>query len=212
MRPVGNGERRERELSWRGDRGPPRDLHGRGRGIRTPKFVGRGLGEGPGEPSERQRRERERERASVMRYERGKRDAFTIEKKREITQDAIHCESLVRNAHCCVSARAIVMGPRQPCPSTVWPFALIQRAPAATRWDVASKRADERPDATHISDEIRASMRNRAAPPRASERSKVPHDEIHTRKKSFRAGIAARFAFASGGCVVSGHYLGHGCT
>ena len=59
----------KRTVTERGLRAPC-NLHGRGRGIRTLKFGGRGeLGESSGESSKRQRereRERERERASKM--------------------------------------------------------------------------------------------------------------------------------------------------
>jgi len=135
--PVGNGERRERELSQRGERGPPAIFM---EGAEAPKPSSSLVGAWERAQVDRPK---ERMRTSEMREE-GERERDSSSKRREITWDVIHGESLVRNAHCCVSARAIVMGPRQPCPSTpstVWPFALIQRSPAATRWNVVrSKR------------------------------------------------------------------------
>lgn len=72
------------------------------------------------EREQRERDQRKRERIRMREGER-KREGGTHhqEGKRGNARDANHGESLVRNAHCCVSARAIVMGSRQPCPSTV---------------------------------------------------------------------------------------------
>lgn len=92
---------REGARQGEGDReGPPRSSRGRGkRSIRTPEFARAGRGPPAGEgPSWRGREDREEERVGRIREE---------------------SELFVRNAHCCVSAHAIVMGPGQPCPSTV---------------------------------------------------------------------------------------------
>lgn len=86
--------------------GPPRSSW-KGRRLPNPRVSLVGVWERARESWSANERQREVFRSSEKKNEREgeeERERNTSSRRREITRDAIHGESLVRNAHCCVSA------------------------------------------------------------------------------------------------------------